>query len=160
MSIKQTFRAFTVASLLLEQMSAIATNARLEDYQSKTIKPELNIDWVLGAIPAQTAFLAFSVELGIKTLLIKSNTILEPRGHNLKVLFDKLPQEIKTHIYNGLAEDIEDLDMKKFNTLLDKNAKSFESWRYFHETESLSCDKDFLGRLLISIHNFTVNNNH
>lgn len=160
MSIKQTFRAFTVSSLLLEQMSAIALKARLDNYNSKIINPELNIDWVLAAIPAQTAFLAFSIELGIKTLLIKSNSILEPRGHNLKVLFDKLPQEIKVNIYDDLAKDIENLDETEFSTLLDKNAKSFESWRYFHETESLSCDKDFLGRLLISIHNFTVNNNY
>lgn len=156
MSIKVTFRSFTAATFVLEQIAQISTNARIENYESKTITTEVNIDYAIQAIPAQVAFLAFSIELGLKMLLIKSETTPEPRGHNLKYLFEKLPQNIKTTICQNVLKSMATLDSAKFERLLESNSSNFEKWRYFHESANLSCDKEFLGYLLVSIHNYTV----
>ncbi|MBD2395075.1 hypothetical protein H6G11_12540 [Cyanobacterium aponinum FACHB-4101] len=156
MSIKVTFRSFTAATFVLEQIARTSTDTRITNYEIKTITTEINVDHAIIAIPAQVAFLAFSIELGLKMLLIKSKTIQEPRGHNLKDLFNKLPQDIKTTIRQNVINSMKTLDYAKFEEVLESNSSNFEKWRYFHESSNLSCDKEFLGHLLVSIHNYTV----
>lgn len=156
MSIKATFRSFTAATLLLEQIARMSTDARITSHEIKTTMVDINVDRAIIAMPAQVAFLAFSIELGLKTLLIKSKTIKKPRGHILKDLFNKLPEDIKTTIRQNVINSMKTLDYAKFEEVLEFNSSNFEKWRYFHESSNLSCDKNFLGHLLISIHNYTV----
>jgi len=156
MSIKTTFRSFTSAVFLLKKTTEIATKARVENYENKTITTKLDIDQVLSASMAQPAFLAFSIELGLKTLLVESETIKEPRGHRLKELFDKLPDNIKDTIQQDVTSRVKNIN---FEELLEENSENFIKWRYFHETNTLSSNGEFLGNFLVSIHNYSVNIN-
>ena len=159
MDIKQTFRSFTAATHVLRSTSECAKDARIENYEATTISPELEINWVLGALPALPAlpaFLAFSVELGLKTMLIGSNTNQVPWGHNLEGLFDQLPSNIQNRIRADVIEKIPELTEEAFKKKLTDHGKSFQEWRYFHEKETLSFDTEFLGNILFSIHNYTV----
>lgn len=156
MTIKTSFRSFTAATFALEQVIKPATEARVENYDSKFINPDINIDYAILAIPAQAAFQAFSIELGLKMLLQKNEVELNPRGHELEKLYQKLPAKIQDNLKNKVISSMDSLTEDDFQSLLKTNSENFTKWRYFHESASLSCDKEFLGHLLVAIHNYTV----
>lgn len=64
---------------------------------------------------------AFSLELALKILHVLSGKA-DTRGHNLKFLFDALPEETKGNLphLRGCANEI---------------SQYFEDWRYAHEKE-------------------------
>ena len=159
MSIKTTFRSFTATTFLIEQISREAIRDRLNNSGSQTISIDIDTSKAAIAVTAQPAFIAFSIELGLKTVLVNSGASENPRGHNLEKLFTNLPRHAKNTISNDVKEKL-NIDDTQFEELLLSNANSFEKWRYFHESNSLSCNKEFLGQLLTAIHNYTVNENY
>lgn len=78
---------------------------------------------------------AFACELFLKALLQKNNE-LQP-GHNLMILFQKLPKEIK----EGL---IGSQDSKLFFQELSKISCLFQEWRYIYERQLSSLNFSFL----------------
>ena len=72
---------------------------------------------------------AFSVELALKILHVLSRNE-EARGHDLKGLFDALPDEVKDNLPH-VQECAEDM------------ARYFEDWRYAHEKEFLVADEEY-----------------
>lgn len=146
MSIKQTFYSFYSAASLVDQTLKMVD--KRENDENQNINIELNIDQVILAGMAQPALLAFSIELGLKYLLVKSKTKQNPRGHKLKELFCQLPNEIKDTIYKDVTNHIENIDFYK---LLEESSNNFVDWRYFHEKGDLSSNGEFLGKLLNSI---------
>lgn len=159
MSIKTTFRSFTTTTFLIEQISREAIKERLNNSDSQTISIDIDTLKASIAATAQPAFIAFSIELGLKTVLVSSGASENPRGHNLEKLFTNLPRQAKNTIRDDVKEKLS-INDTQFQEILLSNANSFEKWRYFHESDSLSCDKDFLGQLLTAIHNYTVNENY
>lgn len=160
MSIKQTFRSFTASTWVLEAAFRKAVDERVKDKGCKFVNLQINADWIILSMPAKVAFLAFSIELGLKTLLIHSSTQMKPpRGHNLENLFKNLPLEIQELLLNDVETLIPEAK-GKFNELLSVNSANFEQWRYFHESSNLFCDLNFMGNLLNSIHNYTVKENY
>ena len=81
--------------------------------------------------------LSFSAELFIKSLLQKRGLLHEREGHDLKKLFQKLPDEIKNDVMEGKDED-------SFMKILEPHALTFQHWRYFYESEKLSASLCFL----------------
>lgn len=77
--------------------------------------------------PTNTNY-AFSVELALKVLHVLSCRS-EVRGHDLKVLFDAMPEETKGNLPH-LQECVSEM------------AHYFEDWRYAHEKEFLIGDHE------------------
>jgi HEPN domain-containing protein len=76
---------------------------------------------------------AFSIELGLKALLLHSSD-RAPWGHDLSKLFDLLSSEIQVEI----AIETE-WPLPRFGERLSGISKAFEDWRYIHENnESLA----------------------
>lgn len=153
MSFKESFRAFESASFFFQASTTEALRKRLEDPNCKTVLIEVDPSWVLNALPAYLATLAFSVELGLKYLLEKNSIVL--KRHDLNSLFLRLPSDVQATLRDKVEESSQDFK-DKFDLLLKENSLAFEQWRYFHEHEALKCNKEFLGRLLVAIHNLTL----
>ena len=67
----------------------------------------------------------------------KKGLLCEREGHDLKKLFQKLPEEIKKDVIEGNDEDF-------FFKELESHALAFQQWRYFYESEELSASLLFL----------------
>jgi hypothetical protein len=123
------FHSAHSAALLL---SRIFDNSRegLFD-EKKHIEIEIPVAVGLEASLALSYLTAFSVELGIKTILMDVGLEV-PRTHDLLKLFRRLP-EIKR---NEIAADVcakEGYSSREFDTILSNNRCVFMDWRYFHE---------------------------
>jgi hypothetical protein len=157
MSAKTAFRAFACASFVLEVAQRVAVEDRLQDIGCKKTHLEIDTDQIICAFPAKIAFVAFSIELGLKSLLIDSKQDTSHRGHDLYELFGRLPDSIKRSIIDDVYNNSSDVG-KTFDELLKENSKNFVKFRYFHENMNLSADLNFMGVLLCAIHNYTINN--
>jgi hypothetical protein len=82
----------------------------------------------IGIIP----FAAFSVELGLKTLLLDNQVALN-RSHDLNDLFKKLPADICERIRNYVCASC-GISSPQFDTKLSEERLTFINWRYWHET--------------------------
>ncbi|MDP1730461.1 MAG: HEPN domain-containing protein [Devosia sp.] len=71
---------------------------------------------------------AFSVELALKLIHTLSRGVQE-RGHDLRELYDALPEEIRTKL-SHLADCVEEI------------ARYFEDWRYPFEKDFLVADQE------------------
>jgi len=84
--------------------------------------------------PTNTNY-AFSVELALKIIHVLSRNV-EARGHDLKGLFDALPDEVRGNLPH-LQECAGEM------------ARYFEDWRYAHEKEFLIGDDEYPRRAFI-----------
>lgn len=82
-----------------------------------------------GSIIGSVILYALSCEIGLKSLYIK-NGLQIPKKHDLKSLFEGLPEEVQNEIKTGLQDD--NLN-KEFDTLLVTNKDAFINWRYYYE---------------------------
>jgi hypothetical protein len=80
--------------------------------------------------------LSFSIELLLKILILQENQKYV-NGHEIKILFNKLPQEIKEDVKKNLIIK-HNLKSEEFDNILDINNKSFIDWRYSFEKPSPS----------------------
>jgi hypothetical protein len=89
--------------------------------------------------------LAFSIELGIKSILLPSGKA--SRTHNLVKLFGELSKDIQERIVStcGRPRDA-------FDKSLAKIANVFEDWRYIYELENPNVDMGFLNSLADAIY--------
>ena len=83
---------------------------------------------------------AFSIELGLKTLIGGSST--PPKSHNLEKLFSLVPANTQDQIVAGCAST-----RASFDASLSLVANAFEDWRYIYEQETVQLDMAFLQRL-------------
>jgi hypothetical protein len=92
--------------------------------------------------------LAFSIELGIKAILLRTSQ--PPRTHNLKRLFALLPANIQEEIVaaSGKSRTI-------FDAALLEAAHVFEEWRYVYDMEDPQVDLAFLNSLADAVHTAT-----
>lgn len=74
---------------------------------------------------------AFAIELYIKSKLLEKT-----EGHNLRLLYNKLDQELKDGIKSEIESKI-DKRFTSFNKLFKTIANAFEYWRYIHEKNDL-----------------------
>ena len=153
--ITPSFRSFFSTTIVLEQLIKTSVQARLNDPNVNTVNIDLDINRVLAGIPVQISFMAFSIELGLKEL-ITIETGEAPRGHRLNKLFLELSEQAQLSIRQDVLNLLEGLTETDFDEQLSLNANAFTDWRYFHESDNNSCDKDFLGNLLCSINNYSV----
>lgn len=88
---------------------------------------------------------ALSVELTLKAILVEQNI---PYGHehNLKVLFDKLPEEIQNKVWFYIArKNPAYSDTVKCENELLLMSEAFVQWRYYFEKQlATSFDSNFL----------------
>ena len=93
---------------------------------------------VKGAIIPGIVCLAFSIELGLKAILVGCGK--PSNGHKLIELFDKLPSEDKTEIERlTVGEDGE------FSSKLSNVSNAFIEWRYIYEAPGYhSIDVEFM----------------
>lgn len=96
---------------------------------------------VKGAIIPGIVCLAFSIELGLKAILVGCGKLSD--GHKLKELYDKLPGEDKTKI-ERLTVDADG----EFSAKLSYISNAFVEWRYIYEAPGYhSIDVGFMVRL-------------
>jgi hypothetical protein len=96
---------------------------------------------VKNAIVPAVVCLAFSIELGFKSILVGCNKPSE--GHKFVELFGKLPDEIKTEIERFVVDD-----KSTFSSQLAAVSNAFVEWRYIFEGSGLhSIDIEFLAKL-------------
>lgn len=82
----------------------------------------------------------FSVELGIKTLILLAGE--KPSGHNLSKLFGTLDQATQAALIQATG-----MASARFHSDLATIAKAFVEWRYIYEKPSTSISMEFLGKL-------------
>lgn len=83
---------------------------------------------------------AFSIELGIKAILLRSGQ--PPKTHNLVKLFAALPSAVQDQIILACGKP-----RKHFDAALSVAAELFEEWRYVYEIENPEVDIGFLTQL-------------
>ncbi len=75
---------------------------------------------------------AFSCELGMKALMIINSSTNEfPRGHDLRILYDQLPNKFQKEINESYRQSQENLP--SLDVFLDENRNAFNDWRYAFE---------------------------
>ena len=89
--------------------------------------------------------LAFTIEVGLKALLMKAHGEFKA-VHELQVLADDLPAEMRTPLTAAAG-----LEWGSLHQALTKNGKVFEQWRYAFEAESVSIDEQHLEPLIPAI---------
>lgn len=97
---------------------------------------------------------AFTIELGIKSLYFRDQGAKWPRGlsHDIEKAFNLLDSSIQDRIIKDTSEfnrisTGKGLSIAEFHILLNRNARSFEVWRYFFESGKASGNQGFLQRL-------------
>lgn len=100
--------------------------------------PLEQVGWVHPLLVPMVTNLALSCELFLKTVLNEHKSPKE--GHNLLILFESLPEEIKEDIIG--PNDHQDFILK-----LRQNACLFEEWRYIYERQPRSINISFLFNL-------------
>ncbi len=88
--------------------------------------------------------LAFSVELGIKAMLLAAGS--PPKIHNLAKLFGLLSQLVQDQVVAACGKPRVEFDMA-----LDGVANAFEEWRYIYDVDKPSIDIAFLSSLADAI---------
>lgn len=91
---------------------------------------------------------AFASEIALKTLYVRHGMSV-PSTHDLKILYDGLPEEVRGEIAGKM--DLKD-SKEDFCTLLERNKDAFVDWRYFYEKKygekDLQADLWFLREFL------------
>jgi hypothetical protein len=84
---------------------------------------------------------AFSTEVGLKCIARSCGVVI--RGHDLRDIYDKLPQHFRSQIQEGTCRSEVEFDKQ-----LEKARHAFVQWRYVYESESfLLVNVGFLGQL-------------
>lgn len=103
---------------------------------------------------------AFTIELGIKSLYFRDQGAKWPRGinHDIEKAFNLMGSSVQERIIRDTSEfnrisTGKALSVAEFNTLLNRNARSFEEWRYFFESGKASGNQGFLQRLKKAVDN-------
>lgn len=91
---------------------------------------------------------ALSSEISLKSLAIREG-IMIARQHDLKSLFDLLPEEVRSRI-KGNTVGCND---GNFETLLEANKNTFVDWRYFYEQGNLTLNLDFVRKFSLAVNN-------
>ena len=96
--------------------------------------------------------MSFSLELYLKFLL-EIEKINKTRTHEIAILYNKLPNNIKGKVSNNVRS------YQEFEDSLKEISNAFEEWRYDYEKEKLSIDIDKINKaitifrdLIIKIH--------
>jgi hypothetical protein len=84
--------------------------------------------------------LAFSIELGIKAILLRTGN--PPRTHNLRDLFALLPGNVQDDIVRSCGRPPD-----AFQASLSSAANIFVEWRYVYDMEQPQVDLPFLNAL-------------
>ncbi len=101
---------------------------------------------------------AFAIEVCLKLLLIQE-TEDAGHGHNLEVLFEKLPKELLNRIVDQFLAQNPDENRDSLNTNLSNHKNIFVNWRYaFENTNLLECSPNFLYSLAYSLNTFIEEN--
>jgi hypothetical protein len=101
---------------------------------------------------------AFAIEVCLKLLLVEEAGE-ESQGHNLKILFEKLPSELLNRIFDHFLTQNLGETKDSLNTNLENHKKIFVNWRYaFESIDPLECSPSFLYSLAFSLNTFIQNN--
>lgn len=101
-------------------------------------KRRLNTEQFQVLIVPAVVCCAFSIELGIKAMLLPN----PPKTHNLAKLFKQLSKEIQDQIVANCVSK-----GNCFDKSISSVADVFEKWRYIYESESSEIDLVFLQSL-------------
>ncbi len=88
---------------------------------------------------------AFSIELGFKALVAK--TIVPPKVHDLRKLFELLPQTVQDRVVTACSPT-----RASFDASIAAVANVFEEWRYIYEKQEVQLDMAFLQRLADTVY--------
>ena len=109
--------------------------------EQRRISPtQFNMPLVPGVVCA-----AFSIELGFKSLVAR--TASPPKTHDLKKLFELLPQATQDRIVTACSPT-----RAVFNMSIAAVANVFEEWRYVYEQDKVELDMAFLQRLADTVY--------
>ncbi len=94
----------------------------------------------LDLMPVVLSNASFACELYLKALLFDYEIGFE-NTHGLKILFDKLPRDIKDYV--SLNIDIDNRE-REFQLCLAEQNESFVTYRYMNEVKSIAANPRFL----------------
>lgn len=106
-------------------------------------------------VPADFVCLAFSVEVGLKALLMLCDGE-KACGHELLELYNKLPLAHQKQVYSNVCSLTGSYSNEAiFEQFLEKNSKAFVTWRYSYEQRhrQIEINPDFLLQLSTAILN-------
>ncbi|WP_139204143.1 hypothetical protein [Azotobacter beijerinckii] len=89
---------------------------------------------------------AFSIELGLKSLIYKESTVECKKEHKLGALFEKTSPSTQNEIAKIINIPLADL-ANKINLV----SNAFVDWRYVYEKTSMSIDLGFLTTLAAAV---------
>ncbi|MDO9623161.1 MAG: hypothetical protein Q7J46_04165 [Pseudomonas sp.] len=89
---------------------------------------------------------AFSIELGLKSLVYKESNIECKREHKLEALFKKLLPSTQAAIVQEL-----NMQPNEFNEQISLASNAFVDWRYVYEKSSISINFEFLKALASAV---------
>lgn len=84
--------------------------------------------FMLQSIPSSVNF-CLSIELSLKELLSQNNIDFE-KTHNIKALYDFLPEAIKLFLETALSKILE-IDKDNISKKIDAISNTFVEWRYY-----------------------------
>jgi HEPN domain-containing protein len=176
--IKQNFRVFTSVAWLIQRIESELREVKINDSACTSLQINLNVNNASSLLLAMPALTAFAVEMGLKFLLVKYEIDNKPHGHDLLKLFEKLPTQVQTEIINSTMNPIIDNEIlelvhqtiptnensneinkqitENFHRLLKECKNTFKRWRYFHEKKEHTAHTEYLQRLLLAIHNVSI----
>ncbi len=96
--------------------------------------------------------LAFAVELYIKAVFEVIGR--KQRGHNIRKLFEKLPEDAQTAIFNIHMKKYNYVTFDQYKENMDIISNGFEEFRYFYEHQSLSYHKRFALEMIEAMKSF------
>ena len=117
------------------------------DKMEKALAEDTSISEKMYLLPA-TVNMAFACELYLKSLLTDTT------GHDLKTLFDKQADVIKSVIKNSIISNMENYSESIFEHNLEEIKDVFPTWRYYYEPDKdgLSLNIEFLKLFATALH--------
>jgi HEPN domain-containing protein len=96
--------------------------------------------------------LAFSVELYLKAVFEVLGK--KQRGHNIRKLFEKLPDDAQKQIFNIQMKNVYQTTLDHYKERMDIISDGFEKFRYSYEHQSLTYHKSFALEMIKAMKQF------
>ena len=122
--------------------------------------PEKNVQEIGYPTDLQTGVadfvcLAFAVELYLKAVFEVLGK--KQRGHNIRKIFEKLPEEAQQEIFNIHMKNVHQATLEHYKERMDVISDGFEKFRYSHEHQSLTYHKRFALEMINAMKEFITN---
>lgn len=128
--------------LYYSESANIIENEILKRSKTKDFKKFEKED--VGLFMPVTTLLSFSCELFLKLIILIDSNQINLKGHNLKILYNKMSEERKSDITQIMLKRNPDFNKEKMEMSINEIAHLFVESRYIHEKCNIIVSYEFL----------------